>query len=459
MAATEITQASQQLQRLEDLVDGQSHVLEMIAQGLPLSEILEAIARWVESQSRDGVLASLILLDREGQHLQHGAAPSLPKVFTDTINGVQIGPAVGSCGTAAFTRQPVFVEDIAQDPLWAGIRELALPHGLRACWSTPLIAGSGQVLGTFAMYYRQPRLPTPDDLHLIRLVTRTAILAIEHKRAEEEKEQLRQREQQAMRLQEALRASERALRETNRQMEEFLNITSHELKTPLTSLQGNIQLMGRRINRVQLDPAKAVDLIPLVTITRSLIERSERSLDRLGRLIDDLLDVARIREGRLELCLEPCDLAAVLQTAVDEHRLVHDFRTIRLELLATPPVLVLADAQRIEQVVANYLTNALKYSCEDRPVEVRLQVNGEMARVVVRDEGVGLPADEQEHIWKRFYRARGVSVQSGSKVGMGIGLHISKSIIEWHRGQVGVDSVPGQGATFWFTLPLASSVA
>jgi signal transduction histidine kinase len=260
---------------------------------------------------------------------------------------------------------------------------------------------------------------------------------------------------QVRRTGETARASALALREANRRMEEFLNIASHELKTPLTSLQGNIQLMGRRLNRVHPDQAKAEDLVPLVLMARALVERSERSLGRLGRLINDLLDTARIRQGRLELRLEPCDLAAVVQAAVDEQRTVDDSCTIRLELLATPPVRVLADADRVGQVVANYLTNALKYAETDRPIAVRLQVEGAVARVAVRDEGIGLSSDDQAHVWECFYQASGVKVQSGSGVGMGIGLYISKTIIERLHGHVGVDSVQGQGSTFWFTLPLA----
>lgn len=202
---SETVQYHQQVQQLGALVEGQSQVLEMISQGLPLAEILEAVVHWVEAQSHDGVLASLLLLDHEGQHLQHGAAPSLPKAYNDAIHGTRIGPAVGSCGTAAFTRHAVITEDIARDPRWDDFRELALAHDLRACWSTPLIGRTGQVLGTFAMYYRQPRLPTPNDWHIIHLVSRTATLAIEHKQAEEEKEHLRLREQQALRRAEAER--------------------------------------------------------------------------------------------------------------------------------------------------------------------------------------------------------------------------------------------------------------
>ncbi|HEY7781808.1 MAG TPA: PAS domain S-box protein [Ktedonobacterales bacterium] len=186
-------------QRLQALLDGQSQILAMLARGLPLSAILEGITRWVEAQSRQGVLASILLLDPDGERLLHGAAPSLPAAYNDAIHGIRIGPAVGSCGTAAFTKHPVIVADITRDPRWTDFRELALAHDLRACWSTPLLTHDGHVLGTFAMYYRRPQQPTQDDLRTIQLVTRTAVLAIEHKRAEEDRERLRVRERQALR--------------------------------------------------------------------------------------------------------------------------------------------------------------------------------------------------------------------------------------------------------------------
>lgn len=188
---------------LEALVDGQGRVLEMITRGESLHSILEAIVRWVEAQSRDGLLASILLLDGERQHLLYGAAPSLPEAYNKAIDGIPIGQRSGSCGAAAYTGEAVFAEDVAEDPHWEDYRELALSHGLRACWSMPLIGSDGNVLGTFAMYYRHPGLPTADDLRIIQLVTRTAALAIEHKRAEEERERLLTREQQALRQAEA----------------------------------------------------------------------------------------------------------------------------------------------------------------------------------------------------------------------------------------------------------------
>src|SRR5262249_13764065 len=132
--------------RAEALLAGEKRLLEMIATGAPLSMILEALCRLVEELS-PGALASILLLDSDGQPLWQGAAPSPPKSYTDAIDGGCIGPAAGSCGTAAYRKAPIMVADIAQDPLWAEYCELALAHGLRACWSTPVLASDGRVLG------------------------------------------------------------------------------------------------------------------------------------------------------------------------------------------------------------------------------------------------------------------------------------------------------------------------
>src|SRR5262249_24701737 len=183
-----------------------------------------------------------------------------------------------------------------------------------------------------------------------------------------------------------------ALGETNRRMEEFLNIASHELKTPLASLRGNTELLVRRLHTVQPLNVDTAGLVRLVAMEQGVLERSTVSLDRIGRLINDQLDVARIREGQLELRREPCDLGSIVQEAVDEQQLVAAPRPIHLLLPAARPVPVLADAVRIGQVVTNYLTNALKYSREDRHVEVCLEVEGPVAHVSVRDEGIGMPA-------------------------------------------------------------------
>lgn len=158
-------------------------VLELAIADRPLEETLSELIRIVEMTSRTGVLGSILLLD--GRHLRHGAAPSLPQPYCEAIDGAEIGPIAGSCGTAAFRGKAVFVSDIATDPLWAEFKAVALPHGLRACWSTPIITGGSKVLGTFAMYHREPREATVRDLVLVDLVTQTAALVIDRKHAQE----------------------------------------------------------------------------------------------------------------------------------------------------------------------------------------------------------------------------------------------------------------------------------
>lgn len=160
-------------------------VLELAMGDSALEETLSELLRVVESTSNTGVLGSVLLLDEDGKHLRHGAAPSLPKAYCEAINGAEIGPCVGSCGTAAFTAAPVFVSDIANDPLWIDFRELADAHGLRACWSIPILTAGRRVLGTFAMYHREPRQPTVRDLALVDLVTQTAALVIDRKRTQD----------------------------------------------------------------------------------------------------------------------------------------------------------------------------------------------------------------------------------------------------------------------------------
>jgi PAS domain S-box-containing protein len=155
----------------------QRDLLERIASGSPLEESLKLLARALELHAGD-ILCSILLLSDDGLHLSHGAAPSLPEAYCRAIDGIAVDAAVGSCGTAAFRREPVIVEDIATDPLWVNFRTLALQYGLRACWSTPIVDGQRQVLGTFAIYQRQPGRPTQQHLQLIALAANIAAIAI-----------------------------------------------------------------------------------------------------------------------------------------------------------------------------------------------------------------------------------------------------------------------------------------
>jgi PAS domain S-box-containing protein len=171
------------------LITAQRRVLSSVARGAPLQTILDELLRDIEREN-EGMLCSILLLDPDGIHVRHGAAPSLPAEYVQAIDGEPIGPRAGSCGTAAFRRQAVVVEDIATDPLWAGYREVALGFGLRACWSTPILDEQGAVLGTFAIYYRQPARPDPWHQRIIELVTDLAAIALVRQRLDDERERL-----------------------------------------------------------------------------------------------------------------------------------------------------------------------------------------------------------------------------------------------------------------------------
>jgi PAS domain S-box-containing protein len=170
--------------RAEMLLAAEKALLEMIARGESRALILEALCRRFEELS-SGALSSILLLDTNANCLRHGAAPSLPAAYTQAIDGLRIGPSVGSCGTAAYRAKPVIVPDITTDPLWTDYRDLALAHGLRACWSTPILSSQGSVLGTFATYYREPRSPTAHHRNVIEQISHLASIAIERKQAEE----------------------------------------------------------------------------------------------------------------------------------------------------------------------------------------------------------------------------------------------------------------------------------
>jgi GAF domain-containing protein len=162
------------------LLTAENRILHLIATDQPASEVLSEIARSAESLCGDGILCSVLLLDETRTKLLHGAAPSLPEDYNRQIHGITIGPTVGSCGTAAFTGKQVIVSDIAKDPLWADFKDLALAHGLRACWSTPIVGDDGKLLGTFALYYNRASYPTKFATRVIDSLTRIAAIAIEH---------------------------------------------------------------------------------------------------------------------------------------------------------------------------------------------------------------------------------------------------------------------------------------
>ncbi len=294
---------------------------------------------------------------------------------------------------------------------------------------------------------------TQDEISLIQATARLAALALEREHLLQERA--------------AAQANTIALREANRRMDEFLSIASHELKNPLAAIKGNVQLAERRLQSAlrrwsslsshssQADGEGAnADLFNLFKGALEALGTADRQVSRLNRLVGDLLDISRIQVGKMEMHFEPSDLRTIVHDAVESQQMATPERLIHLIEPDVEAVPIQADADRIEQVVSNYLANAVKYSPLDRPIEVSLSMRGGEALVAVRDEGPGLSSDQQQLIWERFHQVKEIKQQLGTTSGLGLGLYISKTIIEQHHGCYGIQSALGAGSMFWFSLPL-----
>ncbi|UCV16504.1 CBS domain-containing protein [Quatrionicoccus australiensis] len=206
-------------QRQQAMLEFSNAILERISRGSLLSDVLDFIVRQIQAVE-PGIVCSVLLLDEEGQHLRHGAAPDLPLAYSQAIDGARIGPQVGSCGTAAYRGEEVFVGDIASDPLWADYKELALGHGLAACWSSPIKSTVGKVLGTFAVYWRTPRLDVGSNVSLyVAAATALAGVAIESRLRNDE---LRSRIDELRRWQQATLGREGRVIELKREVNALL---------------------------------------------------------------------------------------------------------------------------------------------------------------------------------------------------------------------------------------------
>jgi signal transduction histidine kinase len=314
-------------------------------------------------------------------------------------------------------------------------------HGTRQMLFAPLITGDS-LIGVLALDTSDNVEEYTDaELGLINAVARLTALVIERDRLQKEREEVR--------------ARMLALSQTNQRMDEFLSIASHELKTPITGLVLSTHLMHTYLEQ-ELQSAHQDEPRDIASLqrTRKVLRRAENQLSRLNRLADEILDVSHVRVNQLKLRQHAGDLGQLVEQIVQQVRREHSVRKITLETPGKGPIPVYADLHRVGQVLTNYLTNALKYSDEQESVEVRLSVQGDKAMLTVHDHGDGLTAEERRQVWERFYRSSRISVKSGSEVGLGLGLYVSRAIIEMHGGRVGVRSRVGKGSTFWFTLPL-----
>jgi len=540
----------------EIVAERQRHILQITAQGAPLARVLEEIVLGFEFEIHERAIASILLFDANSGRLRHGAAPNLPDAYNRAIDGLLIGPTVGTCGVAAALKKPVYTIDIEADPCWETGRELARAHGLRACWSTPIIAGDGELLGTFGVYFRETRGPTGDEIRILENTTRAASIAIERQLSEEalraSESQLRLVADHASVLLahmdrehryrfvnrpyasrygftpdkvagrhaaeivgqalydrarpyiaralageevefeldvshsphdtrwshvvytpernnagevvgfvavhtdvtlrkkaelDATRARDEALK-AGRAKDDFLAALSHELRTPL--------------NPVLLLASEAAANPSLPSTVREDFSTIAKNVQLEARLIDDLLDLTRITRGKMSLDMQTVDVHTALKDAITTLRSELEARDLTLALdLQAAISTVRADPARLQQIFWNVLKNAVKFTPAGGEIKITTAVipSAGKLRIDIADTGVGMTGTELAKVFDSFFQGDH-SGRTGSHRfgGLGLGLSISRTLVELHAGTIEASSAGReQGATFTIHFPVVAA--
>ncbi|MFA9219275.1 MAG: ATP-binding protein, partial [Sphingomonadaceae bacterium] len=454
---------------------GKNEVLEMIARGAPLNQTLVRLTRLIEAQS-EGVICTIMLVTPDGLHLTSGAGPSMPSVFLDALEGIAIGPGVGSCGTAIHRREAVIVSDLMQDPLWAPYRHLAAPHGLRACWAMPIFRDQSHPLGSFAMYYKEERQPADAERQLINAAVHLAGIAISTTRREEELRRHRDHLEELVAARTAeLQAAKEEAEHINEELSTALDNLSltqdelvrrdklaalgalvagvaHELNTPIGNSLMLASTMSQRTSELRQGLAAGLRRSELEDYLARASEADAivlRNLGRAAHLIDSFkriaVDAGSSQRRQFQLDNQVAALLLPLQTAVTELSL-----TVVQDI---PPGLTLDSYPGpLDQALSALFENSVLHGLAGREhgvITLRAWAddNGEIV-LTITDNGAGIVSEHLDRIYDPFFTTRLGAGQSG------LGLYITHNIVcGVLGGRIQVSSAAGQGTSFTLFLP------
>ena len=462
----------------DKLSDGKNQVLEMIARGATLPATLDQLMLMIEAQS-DGVQCSIMRLSEDGQTMSPASGPSLPPDYLQALQGLQIGPGVGSCGTAMWRREPVIVTDVQADPLWAPYRAIAGAHGLRACWSVPIFDDQGNVAGSFAMYYREVRSPNQHDLHLISAATHLASIALSTERREQELKRHREHLEELVdaRTAELQRAKENAERTSDELGTALHNLSltqselvrreklaalgalvagvAHELNTPI----GNALMMAgsihARTDELRVELAQGLRR----SVLESYVEQASsaddviaRNLQRAAALLHSfkLIAVDAANSQRRQFVLDELVAELVLPVKASGKCLA---LTIQQDI--APNLTMDSYPEPLSQALGYLLDNALMHGFAGRhsgliTLRARPCVSGGIT-LTVQDDGVGIPASQMNRLYEPFFKVR-----MGSP-GAGLGLYATHNIgCGVLGGRIEASSEEGRGTIFTLWLPASA---
>ncbi len=403
------------------VLDHQTAMMGELASGGSLSQVLGSIVLALEELT-PASRCSILLLDESGT-LRHGAAPSLPAAYSAAIDGLIPGPLAGSCGTAVHIGAPVIAIDVETDARWTSFRQLAKHHGLRACWSTPIRCES-EVVGTFAVYHHTPYQPGLRDEEIVRRFTHLASLAVQYDRAS--KERVARAEAELAR-----QAADRA----NLAKSQFVTALSHELRTPLQAIAG----FTENLQNIDLTADQR----------RVALERIALASTHILSIVDDVLDLARVEAAAMPIELTDVDAAEVISTSLAIMQPVAERHAVTVEQ-AGPALNVRADSRRLQQVILNLVSNAVRFSPPGGVVRVETRSAKTTAAIHVTDRGPGIPAELLARLFVPFDR---LGADAGREGGAGLGLVLARRLTEAMSGTLELTSKVGIGTHITVTLP------
>lgn len=453
------------VQFAEVLNQSKNELLEMVATGQPLLPVLNRLTALIESQF-DGLYCSVLLLDLDGRHVHVGAGPRMPPGYMEQLEGIEIGPTVGSCGTAMYDDRLVVVDDIATHPLWAPYKALALPFGLRACWSAPIHAANRSVIGSFAMYYREVRRPSAEELSALQTASHLAGIAIDQARRDEERQRTAQwlEEQVGQRTAELLATQDELVNSRKlAALGQLMAGIAHEMNTPLgnallsaSALRAGSAGMAERMGGGA--PLRRQELTGWVAQMRSGAELVEQNVARALHLINRF---KQLTEGSGRAVRSRFDLREAVLQAWARVQSRMDVGHVQLTCELPEGFALDGYAEILQQVLEQLLENACVHAFHGlAPTQlprIRVAAHRENAASLVlevHDNGVGMaPADLTRAFEPFFTTAFG---QGGSGLGLFVAHSLATGLL---GGNLQLASEPGQGSVARLELPLRSDAA
>ncbi|BAY65483.1 multi-sensor signal transduction multi-kinase [Calothrix brevissima NIES-22] len=473
----------------EALVYTQSQVLEQVAFGVNLYEIFNNLCILLEQQL-PGAYCSILVVDKENRCLRGGAAPTLPQDFAKGVDGLMIGECAGSCGTAAYRGNPVFVNDIANDPLWADFRDFALSYNIRACWSSPFTSQTGEVLGTFAISHKFPCNPTVHHLEILKTATHIASIATETARAaaalQNANNELEKKvEERTAELQKTLLDLKKAQAqlvhsEKMSSLGQMVAGVAHEINNPISFIAGNLEYANQYIEDLldliavyqqqypQINPTiatkiKAIDLDYLCNDLPKLMTSMKVGSERITEIVLGLRNFSRLDEATMKSVDIHEGIDNTLMILNHQLKMPNNLPDIQIIKHYGKLPKVGCYVNQLNQVFMNIINNAI-YALKDKqeywqspthPPTIHIKTSVlEDSKVVVsiKDNGSGMNSDNLKHIFDPFFTTKPVGQ------GTGLGLSISYQIIvEKHQGQLNCISTLGEGTEFLIEIPIQIS--